>query len=451
MANLYKPKYKQVDAGEVVQRTSRKWYGRYRDHNDILCRVALSSEKRVAQTMLDKILTRVEQRKAGLIDPVDEEADRPIREHLDDYEKHLKHKENSPLHVRQTRAKLEKMVKAQGWRRISKIRATDVEAYLGELAEQRRGVRTRNSYLAAVKAFTRWLFRNRRLRDDPLLALSPSNVALDPRRVRRPLSLEEFSLLVAAAEQGPPVQGLVGVDRAMMYVLAAYTGLRKGEIGSLTRRSFDLDSDPPTVTVEAAYSKRRRRDTQVLHAEVVERMRRWLKLRTPGEILFPVDRRITGTDRRTAKMMEQDLNAARRKWLSEAKTGKDREKTDFLKYIDSHGRYADFHSNRHTFITHLSQVGVLPHDAQELARHSDVRLTMNLYTHVSLEDKAKAIAKLAGLAEGVVFARECQSLHDQWNRCQRTLAREVLISNADRSVRGASGTTPARCRFPHRL
>jgi hypothetical protein len=40
-------------------------------------------------------------------------------------------------------------------------------------------------------------------------------------------------------------------------------------MASLTRESFDLSSDEPTVTVEAAYSKRRRRDTIVLPKEVV--------------------------------------------------------------------------------------------------------------------------------------------------------------------------------------
>ena len=40
----------------------------------------------------------------------------------------------------------------------------------------------------------------------------------------------------------------------MMYVLSAWTGYRKGEIGSLTTQSFDLLGDPPTVTVAAAYS-----------------------------------------------------------------------------------------------------------------------------------------------------------------------------------------------------
>jgi len=238
-----------------------------------------------------------------------------------------------------------------------------------------------------------------------LIHLTPSNTEVDRRRDRRPLSQEEFTLLIDAAEHGPPVQSIPGPDRAMMYLLAAYTGLRKGEIGSLTIRSFDLKNNPATVTVEAGYSKRRRRDTQVVHAYVAKELRAWLKRRRPaaGEILFPVDKRTCGTDRRTAKMMAEDLGAARRKWIADAKSDEEREyreKTDFLKYVDSQERYADFHSNRHTFITNLSLAGVQPRDAQELARHSDIRLTMNLYTHIGLEDKAKAIGKLAGLDGG---------------------------------------------------
>ena len=49
---------------------------------------------------------------------------------------------------------------------------------------------------------------------------------------------------------------------------AAWTGLRKGEIGSLTTRSLNLDGDPPRVTVAARFSKHRREDRQVLHPEL---------------------------------------------------------------------------------------------------------------------------------------------------------------------------------------
>ena len=48
---------------------------------------------------------------------------------------------------------------------------------------------------------------------------------------------EEFTRLVDAARTGPKVESISGVDRAMIYVLAAWTGFRKGEIGSLTLRS----------------------------------------------------------------------------------------------------------------------------------------------------------------------------------------------------------------------
>ena len=366
-------------------------------------RVALAGDKRCAQSMLERIITRVERMKAGLIDPVEVEAERPMREHLDDYEKHLKQKNNTERHIRDTRVQLEKMIKAGKWYGTLDIRATDVQAYLGDLADQRLSVRTRNGYLAAAKAFSKWLYRNRRLNCDVLIHLAPSNTEVDRRRDRRPLTQEEFALLIAAANHGPPIQSVPGPDRAMMYLLAAYTGLRKGEIGSLTIRSFDLDSDPATVTVEAAYSKQRRMDMQVVHVYVVEELRGWLKKRDPdaGEILFPVDKRTCGTDRRTAKMMAEDLAAARRKWIADGDRSQ-REKTDFLKYVDSQNRYADFHSNRHTFITNLSLVGVEPRDAQELARHSDIRLTMNLYTHIGLQGKAKAkaIGKLAGLDGG---------------------------------------------------
>ena len=75
------------------------------------------------------------------------------------------------------------------------------------------------------------------------------------------------------------------------------TGYRRKEIGSLTKRSFRLDSDPPTVTVAAAYSKRRRQDAQVLHPEVVSRIRRWLdRKRDLGsdDLLFPISGYVPG-------------------------------------------------------------------------------------------------------------------------------------------------------------
>ena len=94
------------------------------------------------------------------------------------------------------------------------------------------------------------------------------------------------------------------------------------------------------------------------------------------------------------------LSTDKRVWISEAaneKERKQREASDFLKYRDSQGRFADFHSLRHTFVTNLCKADISPKTAQTLARHGDIRLTMNIYTHVDEQEQADAIARLPGL------------------------------------------------------
>ena len=64
----------------------------------------------------------------------------------------------------------------------------------------------------------------------------------------------------------------------------------------------------------------------------------------------------------------------------------------------------DVHSLRHTFATLLSKAGVVPHMAQEMICHRDIRLTtcppkpwrrsMNVYTHLHLADASGAVEAL---------------------------------------------------------
>ncbi len=61
---------------------------------------------------------------------------------------------------------------------------------------------------------------------------------------------------------------------------------------------------------------------------------------------------------------------------------------------DRQGRTLDVHCLRHTFATLLARSGVSPSVAQKLMRHSDIRLTMNIYTHLDLSDTAGAVAAL---------------------------------------------------------
>ena len=58
--------------------------------------------------------------------------------------------------------------------------------------------------------------------------------------------------------------------------------------------------------------------------------------------------------------------------------------------------YFHFHMLRHTFISNLANNGVEPQIAKELARHSDIATTMNIYTHVNEDKQKQAINNVFG-------------------------------------------------------
>ena len=404
MASLYKKPVWTIDpaTGQRVKSKSKKWWGRFRDALGRERRVPLARDKAAALAMLNELVTKEERKAAGQVDPFEDHLKRAISEHADDFEAHLDHKGNVHQHVFQVVTKVRKIIHDCKWSFLGDISASRLQKFLADLrTTDGLSAQTSNHYLRAFKQFCRWLVRDRRMRDDPLVHLSMLNVKLDRRHDRRALKADEFARLVNAAMSGPPVVCISGPDRAMMYVLAAWTGYRKAEIGSLTKRSFRLDTQPPTVTVAAAYSKRKRQDTQVLHPNVVILFREWLETKSEvasDELLFPVSAKIpSGVERRTSKMMRTDLEAARAKWIDEAANDLERRhrmESDYLAYQDAGGEFADFHSNRHTFITNLERAGVSPRTAQSLARHSDIRLTMGVYTHIGLHDQTSAVESL---------------------------------------------------------
>ena len=85
---------------------------------------------------------------------------------------------------------------------------------------------------------------------------------------------------------------------------------------------------------------------------------------------------VTDADRKTSKMMRLDLERAG------------------VPYVDAEGHVADFHANRHTFITNLCRAGVAPKVAQSLARHSTITLTMDVYSHADLSEWVEAVRSL---------------------------------------------------------
>jgi len=164
------------------------------------------------------------------------------------------------------------------------------------------------------------------------------------------------------------------------------TGIRPKELGSRSPRSFDLDSDSPTVTVEAATSKHRKRVVQPLHPELVVALREWMHCLKPADKLFPKLER-----RKAWLMVKQDI-----------------ERGDIP--YENHDGFAVFHAaGGHTYITELLSNGATLPEAQKLARHSDIKLTVR-YVHIGLGDQDKAVANLPA---GAVHLRCISGVADQ--------------------------------------
>jgi len=274
--------------------------------------------------------------------------------------------------------------------RISQLTLSTVQAALKRLRDDNLSLQTCNHYLRSIKQFTRWLWRDGRTREDALVHMSGFNVMLDRRHDRRALTDDEMARLIQAAEQGPVVHGMSGPDRAMLYRLALGTGFRAGELASLTPESFDLEADPPMVTILAAYSKRRRQDEQPIRRDLADALAPWLESRPPGQPVFSMPHK-------PVELIKADLAAARQAWLNEGRRPEDRkerEESDFLAYRDSAGRVADFHGLRHTYVSRLVQSGANVKVAQELARHSTPTLTLARYAHIGLVDRTKALDAL---------------------------------------------------------
>ena len=222
------------------------------------------------------------------------------------------------------------------------------------------------------------------------------NVALDRRHDRRALTDDEIARLVQAAQDSKiDVLGMTGTDRGMLYRVAVGTGFRASEIGSLTPESFDLDADTPTITIEAGYSKHRRRDVQPIRQDLADLLTPWLDGRPKGQAVFAMPEK-------PAAMMRIDLDAARQAWIAKGATDQDKAQrmaTSLLAYTDGAGRFADFHCLRHTYVSRLVQSGASVKVAQDLARHSSPMLTLGRYAHVQIADHTKALDALPDLEQ----------------------------------------------------
>lgn len=207
--------------------------------------------------------------------------------------------------------------------------------------------------------------------DDGLIARNPADRAAPPKRDGKPrtaLGDMEIRLLLA----------MLPTDYAssVAVALAVTTGLRRGEICALRWLDVDLQNG----TLEAARAARKDgtiKDTKTragrrvvpLPDAAVDILREWRKARPNSEFVICA-----------ANGEPLKPNAITHYW--------ERHRAQF----GCEG--ITLHELRHSYITSLARAGVHPRVMQELAGHASARQTMEIYTHVTLDDKRAAVRSL---------------------------------------------------------
>ena len=354
-------------------------------------------DKKATETKAAELERRGIRIDAGLVDPADVHAKRPLAEHAEDFRRYLAAKGNTSEHVGHTMSRLLACLDGCRFIKIGDLQPSAVVGFLADLRAAGKSIATANYYLVATKSFTRWLWRDKRVAADPLAGMSKlAHADTDVRHARREWSADEcLRLFEAARTSNRPYRFLTGPDRFALYLTSAGTGLRASELASLTPASFELDATPAVVRLQSAYAKNRKQAELPLPAEVADVLRDYLASKPADLPIWP------GTwNQDAAEMIRGDLNEAREQWLQSIQDARQRtqaEQSDFLAYCDTEGRFIDFHALRHTYISRIVRSGATPKAAQSLARHSTVTLTLGRYAHVALHDLSAAVDALPDL------------------------------------------------------
>jgi len=318
-----------------------------------------TTDKQVAEKKLAEIVAEKERERAGLIAPKlqRESAQKPFSAHLADYLSDLATLGRCVTYRKQIKVRVGRMVAECGWKSPGAI---SVDSFVSWRCRQKKlGPKTLNEYLNELSAFLNWMVKQGRVTTNPVKDIPRVDIRGKQWR-RRAFTDEEFGKLLVAAG-----------NRRVIYITAAYTGLRLGELQQLVWGDLRLDHERPHIIARAATTKNRREALIPLHPRLVAELR----LAKPSGVADD------------GKVFSQCSNPDRRIRLDMEKAG--------IVRIDAMGRKLDFHALRYTFATKLARSGISQRLAQELMRHSDPRLTANIYTDVTQLPTFEAVTGLA--------------------------------------------------------
>ena len=329
-------------------------------------------------------------------------ADVPLTKHIEAFKAHMQTRGRTAHHIQKTERYIIRVCEGCSFRKLRDLTRQHAERWV---YSKQFGARVHNGYATALISFGNYLLREQRTTVNPFIGFPKKNEATDRRHVRRVLSHDEATALIAATEQRLLHEALhknrgsapakisdahretlkwKGRVRGMAYKVMLGTGLRYGELRSISIGALHLDKVPAYIELKAEHEKARRGARIALSDSLTAELADYLAERKNRATGTKKKVSITEINKKPLFELPKQLNRAFDADLIFAGIPK----------VDDRGKCLDVHAFRHTFVTWLASSGASVAVVQKAARHSDPKLTMGVYTHIGLEEQAAAMAKL---------------------------------------------------------
>jgi integrase len=341
-----------IDGADRIRVESGTFIAKYRDGNGLVVETPTGCRTEdAARQVLAELERKAERVRAGLLTPTEsrtaEHIAKPIGEHVANYLASLEASGATRKHVAESRRILQAVLGGCEFATLAGVERTALEGWLNQRRLDGASARTRNVDLTAVRAFANWCVEAGRLIRNPFDGITKADEKADPRRRRRAMTEAELVRLLDMARRRPLLDAqtvrrgqrkgqaaatlrpetvrqfeAIGRERALIYKTLVLSGLRKGELASLTVAQLKLDGPTPHVELDADDEKNREGNAVGVRADLADDLRAWLgeklamlhaEARRRGESIparLPGDTPLFDVPAGLLRIFDRDLKAA---------------------------------------------------------------------------------------------------------------------------------------------
>ena len=180
-------------------------------------------------------------------------------------------------------------------------------------------------------------------------------------------------------------------ETALGILLTVYTGIRLGELCGLKWQ--DVNAGKGMLHVQRTVERVAQEDGTTCLAVLTpktESSNRWIPIPQEMMRVLKPDQRLPETYLLTGGEIIPDPRTMQNRYKA------------LLKRVGV--PYRNFHALRHTYATRCIEQGIDAKSVSELLGHSDVRTTLRLYVHASMDYKSKAVEAIGFLNSADIYA-----------------------------------------------